>query len=1199
MEWIYANELRSSSALAAGSLGFLTAVAIWLLSAVEHSRSVRPSTILCVYLLVTIAFDAVQVRTLWLIGQPLSLCVTSSISVFLKAVLLLLESRHKRKSLLEPYRSLPPEALCGILGTSFFWWLNPLMWLGYWASLSLKDLHPTGPEMASCFLDDKFDASWNEIRRGGKYRLALATLWSLRWPLLSAAFPRVCQTAFTFAQPFLIARVIDFVAGDAPEDAAVGYGLVGATALVYGGWAISVAVYKHKTFGMITMARGGLVTLVYSKTLRIDAASLQDSAAVTLISTNVQSIVTGWTNIHELWASPIEVGIAVYLLELRVGLACMAPVVIAILSTMGSTKIAALTQKRQDYWLQTVQSRVSATSAMLTKIKGLKMLNFLSSTADRIQELRLEEVIKAKSYLRVDALMNVCANASTLLSPVATLLLFTFVSSRTLDSQLTSSSAYYILNLVALMSSPLGQALNALPSLTSSLACFARIQQYLERDERQDYRLESREHITSMESPQVTRDNLQPEFSSAEAIEMMSLRPLDHAGNVLGNELAVAIDDGHFGYDVEGNAVLKDVNLRIVPRSITVVTGPVGSGKSTLLKTILAEVKCFKGFVRLRSPGIAYCGQEPWLQNQTLRDNILGGLSFDESLYTEITRSVGLTSDLAAMPQADLTVLGANGTRLSGGQAQRVALARAIYARRPLLLLDDCLSGLDSKTARFVCETLFARSGLLRRLGCTVIVTTHSLRNFTEADLYVVLDGDGRVVERQGASEMSHSRVSSPGDRKGLHHKQAEDQQEPVGSTTLQQGQQAPRVDTDLATDEASTRGGRKGVWRLYVNSIGWYYCSIYLLLNAAYVFCTRFAQIWVGWWVDAGQASPGRHTNTVYGSSYAGLQLAAMTFFGALLLYMFQIMVPRSAQSLHWTLLQTTIRANHHFHASTDPGITLNRFSQDLTLIDLDLPSYAIEYIIDVFLCIGQAIIISLGLYYIAALLPAIIPIVYFLQRYYLQTSRQIRLLDLEAKSPLFSHMLETYSGLTSLRAFGWTSRFQAHNHALLDQSQRPFYALFCIQRWLAVVLNLMVAALAVCLVAFATQFRDLTSGNAIGVALLNVVSFAQTLTQLVAAYTSLETALGAIVRIKGFTQDVKPEDDGERALLETVPEGLVATAVELKNVTISYGLPEPAVKNVSLVVRAGTRVGICGRSGRYARTHLELIDRNIYFHD
>lgn len=110
-------------------------------------------------------------------------------------------------------------------------------------------------------------------------------------------------------------------------------------------------------------------------------------------------------------------------------------------------------------------------------------------------------------------------------------------------------------------------------------------------------------------------------------------------------------------------------------------------------------------------------------------------------------------------------------------------------------------------------------------------------------------------------------------------------------------------------------------------------------------------------------------------------------------------------------------------------------------------------------------------------------------LQKYYLRTSRQLRLLDLEAKSPLYSHFIESLSGLVTIRAFGWADNFKQLNLKLLDVSQKPYYLLFCIQRWLGLLLDLIVAGLAVVLMVLVVKLRMEVSGGFVGLALLNVV--------------------------------------------------------------------------------------------------------------
>jgi ATP-binding cassette subfamily C (CFTR/MRP) protein 1 len=248
----------------------------------------------------------------------------------------------------------------------------------------------------------------------------------------------------------------------------------------------------------------------------------------------------------------------------------------------------------------------------------------------------------------------------------------------------------------------------------------------------------------------------------------------------------------------------------------------------------------------------------------------------------------------------------------------------------------------------------------------------------------------------------------------------------------------------------------------------------------------------------------------------------------------MFQVMDPRSARRLHWELLQTSVHASYSFHSATDSGVTLNRFSQDMTLVDIDLPSFAIGFIMDVFVCTSQVIVIAIGAKYVSAVLPFILSGVYIVQKFYLNTFNQIRYMDLEAKAPLFSHMLETSGGLDSIRAYGWERRCRDENIELLERSQRPFYALFCTQRWLTLVLNLMVAFIAIALVIVGVLIKGVSSQNKIGVALLSIVTFTPNLSTLISDYTSLETSLGAISRIMSFTKHVKPEDDHTLKLLE-----------------------------------------------------------------
>lgn len=173
-------------------------------------------------------------------------------------------------------------------------------------------------------------------------------------------------------------------------------------------------------------------------------------------------------------------------------------------------------------------------------------------------------------------------------------------------------------------------------------------------------------------------------------------------------------------------------------------------------------------------------------------------------------------------------------------------------------------------------------------------------------------------------------------------------------------------------------------------------------------------------------------------------------------------------------------------------------------------------------------------------------------LQVYYLRTSRQVRLLDIEAKSPLVTHFLETVSGSTTIRAYGWESHFQTELLTRLDYSQKPFYALFTVQQWLSLVLDMTACGVAVLIVAITTSYKSQFSAGSIGVALNLILSFSMQLTHLIKSWTSLETSIGAVARVQGFLEDTPSEERVD--CCPVAGEWPKSGSVEFKNVTAGY---------------------------------------------
>ena len=158
--WACHNILRT--AIPAVSLSLVDALSITFLSAIEHNRSVRPSSLLSIYLFLSIGFDAVQVRTLFIRHYPSSLAALSAATVALKLSLLALEAQTKRTYLKAPHRDTPPESTSGIFARTIFWWLNRLFLTGFRKLLTIEDLFPTDVDLKSAPLRQKIRVAWEK-----------------------------------------------------------------------------------------------------------------------------------------------------------------------------------------------------------------------------------------------------------------------------------------------------------------------------------------------------------------------------------------------------------------------------------------------------------------------------------------------------------------------------------------------------------------------------------------------------------------------------------------------------------------------------------------------------------------------------------------------------------------------------------------------------------------------------------------------------------------------------------------------------------------------------------------------------------------------------------------------------------------------------------------------------------------------------
>jgi ATP-binding cassette subfamily C (CFTR/MRP) protein 1 len=471
--------------------------------------------------------------------------------------------------------------------------------------------------------------------------------------------------------------------------------------------------------------------------------------------------------------------------------------------------------------------------------------------------------------------------------------------------------------------------------------------------------------------------------------------------------------------------------------------------------------------------------------------------------------------------------------------------------------------------------------GILRRRNTTVILATHASRFLRYTDYVVVLSDKGTISEQGSFDELvaAGGYISPGGENAGDSIDLAEEQTSFDVNLSSHQSDAAILQTNDLAPDKARQTGDFT-VYRYYFSCLSWKIGVMFLIFQVSYAFLTTFPAIWLKWWADSNTKSPNKN-NTLYIGVYAGFQVSALISSGLVTWWSFHIMAAETGLKLHQIIVKTVMTAPLTFFSATDSGTTLTRFSQDIQLLDMSLPLALQVVVSNAMICTAQIGLIASASAWLILSFPALFIVFYFVQKYYLRTSRQMRLLDIEEKAPLYTHFTETLEGLATIRAFSWKRLAIAHSNTLVDRSQKPFYLMYTIQRWLSLVLDLIIAALAVMVVGVSVGLRDTISSGFTGVSLTQIISFSSYLKLMVMFWTQMETSIGAVARIRAFASETPREENNDE--VEPPEDWPSRGEVKIMNASARYRKEEEAtaLSHINLAIKPGEKVGICGRTG------------------
>uniref|UniRef100_A0A4W2FZS7 Multidrug resistance-associated protein 4 n=1 Tax=Bos indicus x Bos taurus TaxID=30522 RepID=A0A4W2FZS7_BOBOX len=602
-------------------------------------------------------------------------------------------------------------------------------------------------------------------------------------------------------------------------------------------------------------------------------------------------------------------------------------------------------------------------------------------------------------------------------------------------------------------------------------------------------------------------------------------------------ETIVDVNDFTASWDKKsGTPTLQDLFFSARPGELLAVVGPVGAGKSSLLRAVLGELPPSQGQVSVHGR-IAYVSQQPWVFSGTVRSNILFGKKYEKDRYEEVIKACALGEDLWLLEDGDQTLIGDRGTPLSEGQKARVSLARAVYQDADIYLLDDPLSAVDAIVSRHLFEQC-VRQALKEKI---TILVTHQLQYLKDASQILILKDSENI------------QVTLP------------------------------------LEDHLGGKVGFKTYKNYFTGGADWLVIIFLILVNIAAQVAYVLQDWWLAFWAnvqsDLYSGVLVKEDEFIvfvlnwYLGVYSGLTVSTVLFGITKSLLIFYILV-NSSLTLHNRMLETILRAPVLFFHRNPIGRILNRFSKDIGHMDDLLPLIFQDFIQAFLLVIGVVGMMVAAVPWIAIPVIPLGIVFFFLRRYFLETSRDVKRLECTTWSPVFSHLASSIRGLWTIRAYKAEQKFQELFDAHQDLHSEAWFLLLTTSRWLAVYLDV-TCAIFITLVAFgALILAETLDLGQVGLVLSLTLTLMGMFQWCVRQSAEIENMMVSVERGIEYT-DLEKEAPWE---LEYRPPPFWPPngRISFSSVNFRYNSDSPLVlRNLEEIINSGEKYGIVGRTG------------------
>ncbi|KAI0045217.1 P-loop containing nucleoside triphosphate hydrolase protein [Auriscalpium vulgare] len=902
-----------------------------------------------------------------------------------------------------------------------------------------------------------------------------------------------------------------------------------------------------------------------------------------LVSTDLNNITDGRNFLFLILYMPFQLALCIWFLYAILGWSAFVGMAVMIALFPLPGYVSKVIQTVQKETMKKTDARVQAVTETMGVLRMIKLFGWEPKIDDKVAEKRDLEL----KFIKKRQLLNLLNGDLNYVIPIFVMIATFTVYTGIMKQSMKPSTVFSSMAVFDLMRDQLHGIFYMIPTLIQAKVSLDRVDEFLHETELLD-------------------EFAGPEDEAARALLSDASR-FDE--DVIGFENASFTWSTEDASDGAATPSSRKFTLRIDDRlqfkrgAINLIIGPTGSGKTSLLMALLGEMH----FVPLgprswyhlpRKGGVAYAAQESWVQNETIRDNILFGAPYDEARYEKVVHQCGLKRDLSLFEAGDKTEVGEKGLTLSGGQKARVTLARAIYSSAEIILLDDVLAALDVHTARWIVDKCF-KGDLIR--GRTVILVTHNVAMASPIAEYVVSLGlDGTIVSRGSVSEaLAKDEILQEELQEELQEIQADDKEIDAESPD----EKAKQADGKLILAEEVAEGHVS--WdslKLFFKALGGSHVTLFwIVFLGGMILCdgAMSAQTWwMGYWAEQYDlvTDPSEVNIAYYLAIFCLLCAIGITVYTiGTAVYVFGAL--RASKSIHRRLMQSVLGTTLRWLDTTPTSRVIARCTQDIRALDgpvADALCGVVEISVAMMIKLGAVVLLTP-----VFLIPGVLVFALggWCGQIYMRAQIAVKREQSNARAPVLGHFGAAIAGLTSIRAYGAQAAFRQESYKRIDRYTRAARVFWDLNRWVSLRIDILGGVFASALGAWLIYGPEGSTAlpSNTGFSLNMAVGFSGMIIWWVRMLNHFEVQGNSLERILAYMkieQEPKSTKDG-------VPPAYWPASGDLRVEKLSARYSEDGPKvlhDVSFHIQSGERVGVVGRTGSGKSTLTLSLLRGIF---